>query len=387
MMKNNLTKKYILGLIVLTAGLFVLPNMVSAETEDMGSIYIDEATIIKGYTVENYDKSMRLGVFPNSVTTPINVYFKQKNSLSDEVGTPENMKRISDLYEFDISSDTKLEFIKPLILELKYDSESFSNKHVYFWDARRNSWIGMPVWEYDGFVRSRIHLSYAILAVFEDVPETKSLNIDAETIAKGYTVINDIQEAYVGITHESVNVPIKVVIEPSEKPSIMPVMDQISNLYSFDLQSEKTVELAKSIYISLRYHEDNGGKKVIKYFDSSKGGWFDLPTTLDTDNRLARAEIRLPYAVLGVFEDNEGIVEGVASYFGTKDPDGCAFLDYEKGTWLRVTSLEDESKTVDVFIEDRGPYIEGRVIDLSRESFVKLAPLSQGVLRVRVQKL
>ena len=35
------------------------------------------------------------------------------------------------------------------------------------------------------------------------------------------------------------------------------------------------------------------------------------------------------------------------------------------GTWVRVTNLTN-SKTVDVRITDRGPFIDGRIIDLSK---------------------
>jgi peptidoglycan lytic transglycosylase len=38
------------------------------------------------------------------------------------------------------------------------------------------------------------------------------------------------------------------------------------------------------------------------------------------------------------------------------------------------------SKTVTVKINDRGPYVKGRCIDLTPAAFKKLAPLSKGVL-------
>src|ERR1041384_7084097 len=41
------------------------------------------------------------------------------------------------------------------------------------------------------------------------------------------------------------------------------------------------------------------------------------------------------------------------------------------GTKVRVTNLEN-NKTVDVVINDRGPYVEGRIIDLSRSAAEEL---------------
>lgn len=53
------------------------------------------------------------------------------------------------------------------------------------------------------------------------------------------------------------------------------------------------------------------------------------------------------------------------------------------GTHVTVTNL-DTGHSIVVVIDDRGPYGEGRIIDLSPEAFSALAPLSQGVLNVRI---
>lgn len=50
------------------------------------------------------------------------------------------------------------------------------------------------------------------------------------------------------------------------------------------------------------------------------------------------------------------------------------------GTKVKVTNL-DNGKSVIVRINDRGPYIKGRVLDLSRGSFSVIAPLKQGILK------
>jgi rare lipoprotein A len=53
------------------------------------------------------------------------------------------------------------------------------------------------------------------------------------------------------------------------------------------------------------------------------------------------------------------------------------------GTIVRVKNLAN-GKSVKVKINDRGPYVEGRMIDLSRAAFKKIAPLGAGVLNVEV---
>ena len=53
------------------------------------------------------------------------------------------------------------------------------------------------------------------------------------------------------------------------------------------------------------------------------------------------------------------------------------------GTCLRVVNL-DTTRSVKVRVNDRGPYIHGRVIDLSMGAARKIGMLDSGVARVRV---
>src|SRR5437660_1250352 len=54
------------------------------------------------------------------------------------------------------------------------------------------------------------------------------------------------------------------------------------------------------------------------------------------------------------------------------------------GTWVRVYDL-DNQKTADVRITDRGPFVEGRIIDLSKAAARELAIIGPGVARVRLE--
>ena len=56
------------------------------------------------------------------------------------------------------------------------------------------------------------------------------------------------------------------------------------------------------------------------------------------------------------------------------------------GTRVRVTNLSN-SKSVVVKINDRGPFVAGRIIDLSRRAANALGFVKKGVTRVRVQPL
>jgi rare lipoprotein A len=90
--------------------------------------------------------------------------------------------------------------------------------------------------------------------------------------------------------------------------------------------------------------------------------------------------------------------EGIASwyghpYHGRHAADGEIY-DMEKlvaahrtlpfHTWVRVHNLNN-SKTVDVEIIDRGPFIDGRIIDLSHRAAQEVAMIGPGTAKVRIQ--
>ncbi|MEK7528694.1 MAG: S-layer homology domain-containing protein [Patescibacteria group bacterium] len=63
-----------------------------------------------------------------------------------------------------------------------------------------------------------------------------------------------------------------------------------------------------------------------------------------------------------------------------------AHKTYAFGTVLRITNM-DNGKTVDVVVNDRGPFVPGRVVDLSRTAFSKLEDPSRGVINASVEVL
>ncbi len=53
-------------------------------------------------------------------------------------------------------------------------------------------------------------------------------------------------------------------------------------------------------------------------------------------------------------------------------------------TWLEVTNLTN-GKVVDVRITDRGPFIKGRIIDLSLAAAREIDMIREGIVRVRIK--
>lgn len=94
------------------------------------------------------------------------------------------------------------------------------------------------------------------------------------------------------------------------------------------------------------------------------------------------------------------ILRGQASWYG-KDYHGRLTASGEKynvrkytaahktlpfGTIVRVTNI-NSNKSVKVKINDRGPFIKGRVIDLSPKAFKKIAPIDKGIVPVKIDIL
>lgn len=91
---------------------------------------------------------------------------------------------------------------------------------------------------------------------------------------------------------------------------------------------------------------------------------------------------------------------GIASYYGKKfhkkrTANGkifnmykvsAAHKSYPLGTKVRVTNLEN-GKSLKLIINDRGPFVSGRIIDLSYKAAKKLGFVNQGTVKVRIDVL
>lgn len=56
------------------------------------------------------------------------------------------------------------------------------------------------------------------------------------------------------------------------------------------------------------------------------------------------------------------------------------------GTYLKITNLRN-GKSAIVRINDRGPYIEGRDLDLSKGTALALGMIKRGVIKVKVEEI
>ncbi len=103
-------------------------------------------------------------------------------------------------------------------------------------------------------------------------------------------------------------------------------------------------------------------------------------------------------SVPGASNEVSGTEIGLASFYsesynGKKTANGeiyhssdftAAHKKLPFGTKVKVTNLSN-GKTVKVRINDRGPFIAGRIIDLTRAAAKKIDMIDAGVVKVRIQ--
>ncbi len=81
------------------------------------------------------------------------------------------------------------------------------------------------------------------------------------------------------------------------------------------------------------------------------------------------------------------VQRGRASWYAYTGKMAAASTTFPKGTWLRVTAV-NSGKQVFVQVNDYGPDPgTGKILDLDKVAFKKLAPLGTGVIEVKVEEI
>ena len=115
--------------------------------------------------------------------------------------------------------------------------------------------------------------------------------------------------------------------------------------------------------------------------------------------KIMRKVITMLLCLITMYSFKNDVITGKASYYGEnhhgrKTASGEIFNMYKYtaahkylkfGTIIKVTSLETD-KSVVVRINDRGPFIKGRDLDLSKTAFFKIAPNRlSGTMKVKIE--
>jgi rare lipoprotein A len=77
---------------------------------------------------------------------------------------------------------------------------------------------------------------------------------------------------------------------------------------------------------------------------------------------------------------------GEASFYAARTHMGCAHRSLPFGTKLKVTNLANQ-RSVTLVVNDRGPFIKGRIVDVSTGAADTLGFRHAGVAPVRIETL
>ncbi|MBI4407679.1 MAG: hypothetical protein HY565_04245 [Candidatus Kerfeldbacteria bacterium] len=211
-----------------------------------------------------------------------------------------------------------------------------------------------------------------------------------DALSSGYTVVNPAGTAALGIPGNAVKQTAKVRVKLSKvaHPEDYYGDEQpISDLYRFSLHNQSTFKLKKKLWLRLSYPSAYADRdKVIKYYDSATDRWRKLTAFNDnTTTYNVTGHLKKKHGIIAAFEkpSDENIVQGMASWY---DWTGAACNAFPLGSQIRVTNVATGAY-VDTTVVSTGPFIPGRVVDLTRADFAAIADISAGVVEVTVQQL
>ncbi|HPI67460.1 MAG TPA: RlpA-like double-psi beta-barrel domain-containing protein [bacterium] len=172
-------------------------------------------------------------------------------------------------------------------------------------------------------------------------------------------------------------------------------LERISFAYEYDFISDQKIR-PFALPITLNFKTDilydiHGNtdmrRKIIHYWDKGRGVWRPLPTVTDLAHNIAAARTYLPYSILAVFmAQNE--FDAYASWY----PDSLtpsskyngASNNYKIGTYVKVCRLDNLAKCVKIKIVSTGPYVDNRIVDLTKTAFQTIGNPGGGIVGVRV---
>ncbi len=182
------------------------------------------------------------------------------------------------------------------------------------------------------------------------------------------------------------------IVKPSRDASVIPEMNV--SIVRVDI-SEETVD--RSVAFEKKTNEDDklSWRKTIVTQKGEKG--IDRLTyrvskhdSKEVNRKLIKTErVKEPVTEIttqGTYVKIGKSHTGAASWYAWTGTMAAANPWLPMGSYVRVTNV-DNGKSVIVKINDRGPFVPGRIIDLDKVAFAKIASVGQGVINVKMEEI
>jgi len=225
-------------------------------------------------------------------------------------------------------------------------------------------------------------------ALAEDILLTKSINLDAATVQKGYTIELDDQSFRFGILPGSLSSGTEINLKVLSDHNLPTNKQLVSRIYEFDIQSPEVYIKGKPLVVDIQQNLITNNLKQLHFWDGHQKTWRPVRTWNNLPGR-SRAFLFLPYAKLAVFAETNIMEIGQASWYAYKGCNCAASPDFPKDTLVKVINV-DNDKSVVVKINDYGPdrsIHPNRIIDLDVVAFKKIGDKRDGIINVLVEPL
>ncbi len=159
--------------------------------------------------------------------------------------------------------------------------------------------------------------------------------------------------------------------------------------YRYAFSASQTYDPSRPMTIKINYGAGNNYFKQIFAYDQLANSWQPLLSSDVPEENYISASTTATMGQLILLSNPDLMTIGTASWYSYKGGLFAASPDFAKGSVLRVSNL-DNGKSVDVAVNDWGPdrnVHPDRVIDLDKVAFQKLASLSEGLVRVKIEPL
>jgi D-alanyl-D-alanine carboxypeptidase len=163
--------------------------------------------------------------------------------------------------------------------------------------------------------------------------------------------------------------------------------EALTPAYEYSFVTSGFYDPSRPMDVRIYYPEKSNRLKQIFSFDFLSSVWRPVPTVDNTEEQYLSMKTDATSAWLIALAQPDVMTTGKASWYKYKEGLFAASPDFPKGTVLRVYNT-DNGKYVDVTVNDYGPdrnIHPDRVIDLDRVAFEKIAPLSAGIVSVKVE--
>jgi len=315
------------------------------------------------YSKKKYKQSIFLVVIMASIA----VYFSFFYNQSLEVWQQQERKNIVfidgglEYFFSDVSEGTVKEFIEKRNILLGEGENIFPREESKLFSGARISLVRTRTLKVH--IDNNDHIVHTQVLTVGEVLDESALSIDADDILslnRETAVENDMTVTVTRVTLEEVSLEKSL---PFEKK----------------ITEDKTLSWRKNI---VKQKGENGIQKSTYRISKYNGK--------EVKRILLKTEVlREPIP--------EIITQGTLVELGKSHTGGASWYAYTgtmsaanpwlpKGSYVKVTNV-DNSKSVIVQINDRGPFAPGRIIDLDKVAFAKIASLGAGVINVKMEEI